>query len=442
MSDSVFSSFSPADQVPDSVQPSISETPNDEYQEENAQEEAIAFSKEYGNFKLLSASRFGLSRVFVANRDGHKVIVKALKKQFIDNPKYKAALKKEYELTSQLDHRFIRKALDYQTIAGLGDCIIMEYVEGKTLFEHVRVGTLTEKQIKNIFLEICDALIYMNQKQIVHCSLTTENILIAENDGHVKLIDVGIQETFCKSLNELPALELEYIAPEIIAGDEPDTRADIYSLGKIMELICNRDLSKQFVNISIHCIQFSKEQRFNNVSELKAAMNKGGSTIKMIIVILAICALGLAAYLLIPKIISESKSKTNLEDQQANFIKESELFHSELQNMAGKYKLTVLEDPFPAGWSEDSLRLYMQIQPYLYNDSVTQDVVGAIQAQGNDIRNQRQEAFSALLITEYQNAQDTLALRLKALDANPSDSMLRIHALNWFAKINKQKTVD
>ena len=130
-----------------------------------------------------------------------------------------------------LDNKYIRKALDFTNIEGLGDCIIFEYVDGKSLSEHVRVGTLSEKQVKSILTEVCDGLNFLHRNGLVHCNLNPENVMVSANDGHVKLIDIGVPETKQDADRELLIKEMEFVAPEIIKGEDFDSRADIYSLG-------------------------------------------------------------------------------------------------------------------------------------------------------------------------------------------------------------------
>ena len=123
------------------------------------------------NINPFYTSVHGKSRLFTAVYNGKKVIIKALKDEYIQDAKSRENLKKEYEITSQLEHRCIRKALGYENIQDLGDCIIFEYIDGKSLAEHVRVGTLNEKQIKSVLIDLCDGLSYMHQRGIIHCDL-------------------------------------------------------------------------------------------------------------------------------------------------------------------------------------------------------------------------------------------------------------------------------
>ena len=179
-------------------------------------------------------------------------------KECADDAACKASLKLEFETTSILDNKYIRRALDFVQIEGMGDCIVFEYVEGKSLAEHVRVGTLSEKQVKSVLSEVCEALYYLHRNGIVHCNLNPDNIMVTANDCRVKLIDIGVPETKQEADRELLIKEMEFVAPEIIKGEDFDSRADIYSLGKIMEFIGERNISKQFSAVATHCTQFSR----------------------------------------------------------------------------------------------------------------------------------------------------------------------------------------
>ena len=89
------------------------------------------FSKDYTDLRLIHTSRYGNSRVYTANFNGKKVIVKALKEELANDIACRESLKQEYETTSFLENKYIRKALDFVQIEGLGDCIIFEYIDGK-----------------------------------------------------------------------------------------------------------------------------------------------------------------------------------------------------------------------------------------------------------------------------------------------------------------------
>ena len=403
-------------------------------QVEETKEQKIV-SKDYENIKPFYASTHGNSRLFTASYNGKKVILKALKADRVNDPKCRQNLKKEYELTSELEHKCIRKALGFETIQGLGDCIVLEYIDGKSLAEHVRVGTLNEKQIKSVLIDLCDGLNYMHQRMIVHCDLKPENIMVTANDCRAKIIDIGLPETEYKTDRELLIKENEFIAPELIKGEECDPRSDVYSLGKIIEFIGERNLLSQFSSVATHCTQFSREQRFDNIMEVKSVLTKGFSAFKIILLFLLLVALGVAAYIYIPKIIEKNKAE-KAERMAVDFTHEMEKINAETSQLCEKYKLVSLDEnvAVPEAWKDDSLRYCQQLTPFFGMDSLYQKAAAALENQKQAIAESRQHDFDALLMTEFRQATDSIAVGLKANLVEPSDSLMFVLANQWFNK--------
>jgi len=391
------------------------------------------FSNDYTNLKLIHTSHYGNSQVFTATNNGKKVVVKALKPQCANDPACKELLRQEYETTSILDNKYIRKALDFVQIEGLGDCIIFEYIEGKSLAEHVRVGTLSEKQVKSVLTEVCDGLYYLHRNGIVHCNLNPDNIMVTAGDYRVKLIDIGIPETKQDADRELLIKEMEFIAPEIIKGEDYDSRADVYSIGKIMEFIGERNISKQFGNVATHCTQFSKEQRFDNISDVRSAITKGHSFVRLIIAIAVLLILAVVAILYIPKIQSNVE-KEKSERLAVDFDRELEKMQNELPNLCKKYELKSLNESLAFDWSEDSLETVKGLVPYLALDEYRDRATKALQQQREGIAARRQADFDRLLLQEFKTTNDSVAGKMRSALNDPTDEMLLGEAKKWYGQ--------
>ncbi len=391
------------------------------------------YSKDYTDLRLIHTSRYGNSRVFTANYNGKKVIVKALKKECADDAACKASLKLEFETTSILDNKYIRRALDFVQIEGMGDCIIFEYVEGKSLAEHVRVGTLSEKQVKSVLAEVCEALYYLHRNGIVHCNLNPDNIIVTANDCRVKLIDIGVPETKQEADRELLIKEMEFVAPEIIKGEDFDSRADIYSLGKIMEFIGERNISKQFSAVATHCTQFSREQRFDNISDVRSAITKGHSFVKLIIVAVVLAILAGLAVIYVPKI------KANVEKERAerlsvDFGREVEKIQGQLPELCEKYEMKSLGEGLKFDWSEDSLKMVEGLIQYLALDEYKDRALQTLQQEREGIERSRQADFDRLLLDEFKTTTDSIATKMRSALVEPTDEMLLDEAKKWYGQ--------
>ena len=391
------------------------------------------FSNDYTNLRLLHTSRYGNSRVFTAINNGKKVIVKALKPEYANDPACKESLRQEYDTTSILDNKYIRKALDFVKIEGMGDCIIFEYIEGKSLAEHVRVGTLSEKQVKSVLVEVCEGLYYLHRNGIVHCNLNPDNIMVTAADCRVKLIDLGIPETKQDADRELLIKEMEFIAPEIIKGEDFDLRADVYSIGKIMEFIGERNISRQFGNVATHCTQFSKEQRFDSINDVRSAITKGHSFVKLIIAAAVLLVLVGLAIIYVPKI------KTNVEKERTerlavDFDREVEKMQGQLPELCKKYELKSLNENLSFDWSEDSLKAVENLVPYLALDEYREKAMQALRKKREGIAKSRQADFDRLLLNEFKTTTDSIANKMRSGLNDPTDEMLLGEAKKWYGQ--------
>lgn len=220
----------------------------------------------------------GYSSLHTATYLGKKVILKGLKPEFKNERFYQDLLKKEFEISRSLDHPNIVKTIDLQNIPNLGDCIVMEYIEGLTLTEFIEGHKVTKSQSRKakdvyekIFNELLDAMDYFHSKQIIHRDLKPSNILITNNGNNVKIIDFGLSDTDDYVILKQAAGTRKYAAPEqLIPNNTIDCRADIYSLG----IILKNNFPKSYQKISDKCAQQDREKRFSSVDEIRNYIKK------------------------------------------------------------------------------------------------------------------------------------------------------------------------
>ena len=171
----------------------------------------------FTNISECYVSKSGHARMFTAVRYGKRYVLKCLKTDFRYTPVYRQALMKEFEIGLQLDHPNICRTISMEQVDGLGECIVMEYVDGESLESAVSAvsdGKLTEALVMKISNQLLDAMEYMPAKHIVHRDIKPSNIMLTHRGGDVKLIDFGLSdsETFC--VLKIPAGPRGYMAPE------------------------------------------------------------------------------------------------------------------------------------------------------------------------------------------------------------------------------------
>jgi len=164
------------------------------------------------------------------------VAIKILPKRFTDNPEYVARFYKEGQAAGKLNHPNIVQAIDVGEAGGY-HYFVMEYVEGKTIYDDLAAGKVfSEEEALDIVIQVAHALAHAHAAGLIHRDVKPKNIMI-NKDGVVKLADMGL----ARETTDIEAAQTEagkaygtpyYIAPEQIRGElDIDERADIYGLG-------------------------------------------------------------------------------------------------------------------------------------------------------------------------------------------------------------------
>ena len=164
------------------------------------------------------------------------VAIKVLPKRFSENPEYVERFYKEGQAAGKLNHNNIVQAFDVGEAGGY-HYFVMEYVEGKTLYDDLLAGKVfAEDEALEIIIQVARALAHSHARGLIHRDVKPKNIMI-NTAGVVKLADMGL----ARETTDIEAAQTEagkaygtpyYIAPEQIRGEiDIDGRADIYSLG-------------------------------------------------------------------------------------------------------------------------------------------------------------------------------------------------------------------
>ena len=212
----------------------------------------------------------GFSVISRMTLDGKLVALKSLKPEYVGNPFYEGLLRKEYEISHTLDHPNICPVLDFMNIPGLGNCIVMQWIDGESLAD--LLPNLSHRSpsgrstLRKIIFELCDALEYMHRHQIIHRDLKPGNIMITRNGRNVKLIDFGLADADWYATFKNPAGTKDFISPEQMAGESVDCRTDIYSLGKIMQAM------GIYSRIASVCAADDRDKRYASVAEVRSAI--------------------------------------------------------------------------------------------------------------------------------------------------------------------------
>ena len=219
--------------------------------------------------ELLHTSEEGFSQLYRVCKNGRFFVYKALKEEFRGNLMYEDLLTKDFNIGFSLTHSGICQYFGKINHPVIGNCIVMEWIDGCTLEELISSGSITRSLTEKIICEICDALDYMHRKQVVHRDLKPENILITHNGHNVKIIDFGLSDMDSYGTFKAPAGTKIYAAPELIAGEGVDGRCDIWSLGVIMA-----EMHPFYSHIWKKCLVRELDRRHPDAISVKKAVIK------------------------------------------------------------------------------------------------------------------------------------------------------------------------
>ena len=206
----------------------------------------------------------GMAEVFRATGEGPEgferaFVVKRILPGLSDAPEFVRMFVDEAKISARLLHPNIVQVFEFAYQDG-GYYIVMEPVDG------VDMGLLLRKLERRgavapaafaaeVGRQACRGLGFAHGLSspdgkpygIVHRDVTPPNIMVAWN-GAVKILDFGI----ARAVQELRTSQtdagivkgkMSYIAPEMLQGQPPDARSDLFSLGVVLhELLCGRRL--------------------------------------------------------------------------------------------------------------------------------------------------------------------------------------------------------
>ena len=250
------------------------------------EEDNFNIANQFSNFELIHNSKNGYSELYKAKRYGKWYVIKSLTDKEKDNPRYQSLLEKEFDIAIHLSHQNVVQTVSLEDIPQLGLCIVQEFIDGITWNDFFSKHNISKKETFRILGELCDALTYIHNKQIVHRDIKPNNILITRDGHHVKLIDFGLADKDDFDILKEPAGTTAFASPEQQKRNKIDNRSDIYALGKIIQDIPYQSLKIR--KIIKRCLEENPEKRFSSALEVKKKLNSKTDIIILIITLLLI----------------------------------------------------------------------------------------------------------------------------------------------------------
>ncbi len=261
-----------------------------------------------GRYEILSELGAGGMGVVYKARDlelDDLVAIKMLRGAALMDAEQLDRLKSELKLARKITHPNVLRTFDFGDHEGR-PYISMEYVRGMTLRYLIKqAGRIPFSAGLRIAKQLCAGLGAAHEVGVLHRDIKPEN-LILEQSGNAKLMDFGIARPIRRMEpgHTQPGMFVgtpHYSAPEQLAGDEVDHRADIYSTGVLLsEMFCGKlpftgantmeiymaqmqqtpirpseywpDIPPELEQVILRCIARTPDERYQSVADLGLAL--------------------------------------------------------------------------------------------------------------------------------------------------------------------------
>ncbi len=269
--------------------------------------------KTLGHYQITNQlGKGGMGEVFQAKDQklGRDVAIKVLSDEFARDPDRVARFQREAKVLASLNHPNIAAIYGLEESGGTS-FLVLELVDGETLSERMKRGSIPVEESLNLAQQIATALGAAHKKGIIHRDLKPGNIMVTD-EGSVKLLDFGLAKPCERNAHgsdmqtiDFPATQagailgtIAYMSPEQAQGQPADARSDIFSFGLVLyEMLSGKrafsgdnflailvalqrveppplQASPSLEKIVRRCLAKQPSVRFQKMSEVKTALEQ------------------------------------------------------------------------------------------------------------------------------------------------------------------------
>ncbi len=163
-------------------------------------------------------------------------------------------------------------------------CVLREYVPGATLEQMAKSRSFSEKDVRNIGLQLCDQLdtLHRCSPSVIHRDIKPQNVVLRP-DGTPVLIDFGIARIHNENETDTVVYGTQgFASPEQYGFSQTDARSDIFSLGMLLHWLLRQDTRKPKENstplekVIARCTAFDPDKRYADIRQVKKALLAAG----------------------------------------------------------------------------------------------------------------------------------------------------------------------
>jgi len=231
--------------------------------------------EDYEVKQVLGTGAFSEVKLGISKANKKKYAIKCINKKKV-GAKELTALTREIGILKKLRHPNIIQLVEVlDTSETL--FLVLEFAEGGELFDAIVArGHYEEADAAQLISQMLHAIHFCHEQGIAHRDLKPENLLLSKDDAGkeiLKIADFGLSKDFGESTLTTKCGTADYVAPEVLAGEEYDKTVDIWSTGVISYiLLCGYppffgDSDKQLFENIMACRYDFPEQEWGEISK-------------------------------------------------------------------------------------------------------------------------------------------------------------------------------
>jgi serine/threonine protein kinase len=169
--------------------------------------------------------------------------------------------------------------------------VVMEQVAGEPLSNILAVrGAVSLHEALNLCLQAAAGLEAAHKVGLVHGNVSPSSILITEAEGHARVKLIRFPLAFSREQPGDPAINIagsaKYASPERLAGQQPDQRCDVFSLGAVLHHLLTGAPPKESRidagpkvtrDVLTQALDPAPAQRFQTIAEFSGALERAAA---------------------------------------------------------------------------------------------------------------------------------------------------------------------
>jgi serine/threonine-protein kinase len=187
----------------------------------------------YHLLELLGQGQMGIVFRARSEPDGEDVALKVLRDELAGDELYRRRFEREARIASELVNEHVVPVVDFGEASGRL-YIAALFVPGPSLSERVESqGTLSLAEAIRLVNDLSDALESLHSDGLVHRDVKPANVMLDES-GAAALTDFGLARGVADTVLTRTGIvvgTVDYLAPELIRGQQADRSSDVYALG-------------------------------------------------------------------------------------------------------------------------------------------------------------------------------------------------------------------